>query len=84
MVEKVDRITLSFQQSVPDIKMSVDYEGTLNLTFEVNKYVLKDLCNAIYEVMNTEDWLDTLDNDQMEEVIARFNKGIINETDLLK
>ena len=75
MVEKVDRITLSFQQSVPDIKMSVDYEGTLNLTFEVNKYVLKDLCNAIYEVMNTEDWLDTLDNDQMEEVIARFNKG---------
>ena len=75
MIEKVDRITLSFQQSVPDIKMSVDYEGTLNLTFEVNKYVLKDLCNAIYEVMNTEDWLDTLDNDQMEEVIARFNKG---------
>ena len=75
MVEKVDRITLSFQQSVPDIKMSVDYEGTLNLTFEVNKYVLKDLCNAIYEVMNTEDWLDTLDNDQMQEVIARFNKG---------
>ena len=75
MVEKVDKITLSFQQSVPDIKMSVDYEGTLNLTFEVNKYVLKDLCNAIYEVMNTEDWLDTLDNDQMEEVIARFNKG---------
>lgn len=75
MVEKVDRITLSFQQSVPDIKMSVDYEGTLNLTFEVNKYVLKDLCNAIYEVMNTEDWLDTLDNDQMEEVILRFNKG---------
>ena len=75
MVEKVDRITLSFQQSVPDIKMSVDYEGTLNLTFEVNKYVLKDLCNAIYEVMNTEDWLDTLDNDQMEEVLARFNKG---------
>ena len=79
MVEKVDRITLSFQQSVPDIKMSVDYEGTLNLTFEVNKYVLKDLCNAIYTVMNTEDWLDTLDNDQMEEVIARFNKGIRNE-----
>ena len=79
MIEKVDRITLSFQQSVPDIKMSVDYEGTLNLTFEVNKYVLKDLCNAIYEVMNTEDWLDTLDNDQMEEVIARFNKGIRNE-----
>ena len=76
MVERIDRITLSFQQSVPDIKMSVDYEGTLNLTFEVNKYVLKDLCNAIYEVMNTEDWLDTLDNDQMEEVIARFNKGI--------
>ena len=76
MVESIDRITLSFQQSVPDIKMSVDYEGTLNLTFEVNKYVLKDLCNAIYEVMNTEDWLDTLDNDQMEEVIARFNKGI--------
>ena len=75
MVEKVDRITLSFQQSVPDIKMLVDYEGTLNLTFEVNKYVLKDLCNAIYEVMNTEDWLDTLDNDQMQEVIARFNKG---------
>lgn len=75
MVERIDRITLSFQQSVPDIKMSVDYEGTLNLTFEVNKYVLKDLCNAIYEVMNTEDWLDTLDNDQMEEVIARFNKG---------
>ena len=75
MVEKVDRITLSFQQSVPDIKMSVDYEGTLNLTFEVNKYVLKGLCNAIYEVMNTEDWLDTLDNDQIEEVIARFNKG---------
>ena len=75
MVEKVDRITLSFQQSVPDIKMLVDYEGTLNLTFEVNKYVLKDLCNAIYEVMNTEDWLDTLDNDQMEEVLARFNKG---------
>ena len=75
MVERIDRITLSFQQSVPDIKMSVDYEGTLNLTFEVNKYVLKDLCNAIYEVMNTEDWLDTLDNDQMQEVIARFNKG---------
>lgn len=75
MVERIDRITLSFQQSVPDIKMSVDYEGTLNLTFEVNKYVLKDLCNAIYEVMNTEDWLDTLDNDQMEEVLARFNKG---------
>ena len=75
MVERIDRITLSFQQSVPDIKMSVDYEGTLNLTFEVNKYVLKDLCNAIYEVMNTEDWLDTLDNDQMEEVILRFNKG---------
>ena len=75
MVERIDRITLSFQQSVPDIKMSVDYEGTLNLTFEVNKYVLKDLCNAIYEVMNTEDWLDTLDNDQMKEVIARFNKG---------
>ena len=75
MIKKVDMITLSFQQSVPDIKMSVDYEGTLNLTFEVNKYVLKDLCNAIYEVMNTEDWLDTLDNDQMEEVIARFNKG---------
>ena len=75
MVEKVDRITLSFQQSVPDIKMLVDYEGTLNLTFEVNKHVLKDLCNAIYEVMNTEDWLDTLDNDQMEEVLARFNKG---------
>ncbi len=84
MVEKVDRVTLSFQQSVPDIKISVDYEGTLNLTFEVNKYVLKDLCNAIYEVMNTEDWLDTLDKDQMEEVIARFNKGIRNETDLLK
>ena len=79
MVERIDRITLSFQQSVPDIKMSVDYEGTLNLTFEVNKYVLKDLCNAIYEVMNTEDWLDTLDNDQMQEVIARFNKGIRNE-----
>lgn len=75
MVERIDRITLSFQQSVPDIKMSVDYEGTLNLTFEVNKYVLKDLCKAIYEVMNTEDWLDTLDNDQMQEVIARFNKG---------
>lgn len=75
MVEKVDRITLSFQQSVPDIKMSVDYEGTLNLTFEVNKYVLKDLCNAIYGVMHTEDWLDTLDNDQMQEVLARFNKG---------
>ena len=75
MIERIDRITLSFQQSVPDIKMSVDYEGTLNLTFEVNKYVLKDLCNAIYEVMNTEDWLDTLDKDQMEEVIARFNKG---------
>ena len=75
MVERIDRITLSFQQSVPDIKMSVDYEGTLNLTFEVNKYVLKDLCNAIYEVMSTEDWLDTLDNDQMQEVIARFNKG---------
>ena len=75
MVERIDRITLSFQQSVPDIKMSVDYEGTLNLTFEVNKYVLKDLCNVIYEVMNTEDWLDTLDNDQMQEVIARFNKG---------
>ncbi len=75
MVERIDRITLSFQQSVPDIKMSVDYEGTLNLTFEVNKYVLKDLCNVIYEVMNIEDWLDTLGNDQMEEVVARFNKG---------
>ena len=75
MVERINRITLSFQQSVPDIKMSVDYEGTLNLTFEVNKYVLKDLCNAIYEVMNTGDWLDTLDNDQIQEVIARFNKG---------
>lgn len=75
MVERIDRITLSFPQSVPDIKMSVDCEGTLNLTFEVNKYMLKDLCNAIYEIMNTEDWLDTLDNYQMEEVIARFNKG---------
>lgn len=77
MVERVDRITLSFQQSVPDIKMSVDYEGTLNLTFEVNKYMLKDLCNAIYKVMNTEDWLDTLDNDQMEEVILRA-RGRLN------
>lgn len=77
MVGRIDRITLSFQQSVPDIKMSVDYEGTFNLTFEVNKYVLKDLYNAIYEVMNTEDWLDTLDNDQMEEVILRARGGII-------
>lgn len=77
MVERVDKITLSFQQSVPDIKMSVDYEGTLNLTFEVNKYILKDLCKAIYSVMNTEDWLDTLDNDQMEEVILRARGGII-------
>ena len=75
MVEKVDKITLSFQQSVPDIKMSVDYDGALNLTFEVNKYILKDLCKAIYNIMNIEDWLDTLDNDQREEVIARFNKG---------
>lgn len=77
MVERVDKITLSFQQSVPDIKISVDYEGTLNLTFEVNKYTLKDLCNAIYNVMNTEDWLDTLDSDQMEEVILRARGGII-------
>lgn len=65
-------MTIEIQGKYSDVNISVNYNGELVLEFKNDKKVYEALLEAIYTEMNTEDFIATLDYDQMAEISRYF------------
>lgn len=63
---------IEIQGKYSDVNISVNYNGELVLEFKNDKKVYEALLEAIYTEMNTEDFIATLDYDQMAEISKYF------------
>ena len=60
------KIVLQYENSNISLKVSNNME--LEISFENDKEILKTLLEAIYKEINTEDFLKTLDLNQLQEI----------------
>ena len=67
-----DGMTIEIQGKYSDINISVNYNGAFVIEFKDDKKVYEALLDAIYEKMNTEDFIATLDYDRMAEISKYF------------
>ena len=65
-------MTIEIQGKYSDINISVNYNGAFVIEFKNDKKVYEALLDAIYEKMNTEDFIATFDYDQMAEISKYF------------
>lgn len=65
-------MTIEIQGKYSDLNISINYNGELVLEFKNDKKVFEALLEAIYTEMNTEDFIKTLDYDQMREISEYF------------
>ena len=65
-------MTIELRGKYSDIKISVNYNGELVLEFKNDKKVFEALLEAVYNEMNMEDFIKTLDYDQMAEISEYF------------
>ena len=65
---------IEIQGKYSDVNISVNYNGELVLEFKNDKKVYEALLEAIYTEMNTEDFIKTLDYDQMAEISKVFEE----------
>ena len=63
---------IEIQGKYSDVNISVNYNGELVLEFKNDKKVYEALLEAIYKEMNTEDFIATLDYDQIAEISKYF------------
>ena len=57
-----------------DINIHTNYNGDLVLEFKNDKEVFSAILEAVYAEMNTEDFIKTLDYDQMAEINKVFEE----------
>ena len=65
-------MTLELRGKCSDIKISVNYNGELVLDFENYKEVFESILESVYNHISTEDFIRTLDYDQMAEISKYF------------
>ena len=63
---------IELQGKYSDISLSVNYNGALEISIDNNVNVFNSILDAIYAEMNTEDFIKTLDYDQMKEISDYF------------
>ena len=67
-------MTIELRGKYSDIKISVNYNGELVLEFENYKEVFESILESVYSHINTEDFIKTLDYDQMAEISKVFEE----------
>lgn len=65
-------MTIEIQGKYSDLNISINYNGELVLEFKNEKKVFEALLEAVYNEMNIEDFIKTLDYDQMAEISKYF------------
>ena len=65
-------MTIEIQGKYSDLNINVNYNGELVLEFKNDKKVFEALLEAVYNEMNIEDFIKTLDYDQMSEISQYF------------
>ena len=65
-------MTIELRGKYSDIKISVNYNGELVLDFENYKEVFESILESVYSHISTEDFIKTLDYDQMAEISEYF------------
>ena len=60
------KIVLQYENS--NVNLSISHNMELEISFENDKEIFKTLLEAIYKEINTEDFLKTLDSDQLQEI----------------
>lgn len=65
-------MTLELRGKYSDIKISVNYNGELVLDFENYKEVFESILESVYSHISIEDFIKTLDYDQMAEISNYF------------
>lgn len=65
-------MTIEIQGKYSDLNISINYNGELVLEFKNEKKVFEALLEAVYNEMNIEDFIATLDYDQMAEISKYF------------
>lgn len=63
---------VEIQGKYSDLNINVNYNGELVLEFKNDKKVYEALLEAVYNEINTEDLIKTLDYDQMREISEYF------------
>ena len=63
---------VEIQGKYSDLNININYNGELVLEFKNEKKVFEALLEAVYNEMNIEDFIKTLDYDQMAEINKYF------------
>lgn len=63
---------VEIQGKYSDLNINVNYNGELVLEFKNDKKVFEALLEAVYNEINIEDFIKTLDYDQMREISEYF------------
>ena len=67
-------MTIEIRGKYSDINIHTNYNGDLVLEFKSDKEVFSAILEAVYAEMNTEDFIKTLDYDQMAEINKVFEE----------
>ena len=67
-------MTIEIRGKYSDINIRTNYNGDLVLEFKNDKEVFSAILEAVYAEMNTEDFIKTLDYDQMAEINKVFEE----------
>ena len=67
-----------------DLTMNVTYARELQLTMSLYDDDLKEILNSIYDVINTHDFIATLDQDQIDEIVEYEKSQSLNSCETCK